>query len=294
MKEWLTIFTPTYNRAELLKRVYEKLKCQTEKNFVWIIIDDGSSDNTSDTVEKWIEESEFNIQYIYQENAGKQRAVNTALEHCITRWFAFCDSDDWYLPDTVAEMRIRCEQLDSNKKVCGVVARRGNENKECKVFPKIVKDEMIINLPKLYEKYKFHAETCAVFKTESLKFAKYPYIEDKFIPESYMFDKYSQKYDVLFVNKVWSVTEYLPDGLTVQSSKLYHNNPIGVFYALRETTNTNYGMRKNIKNLISLRSWMYLYDINEKINCNLITRFIVEAGFLIAKQLKKPNWIWNK
>lgn len=289
--EWLTIFTPTYNREMLLRRVFEKLNNQTEKGFIWLIIDDGSIDNTKRVVEDFKNKASFKIEYVYQENAGKQRAVNTGLDHCKTDWFAFCDSDDWYLPDTVQEMQIRCKKLENESKICGIVARRGNQNKECKVFPKIKCEEMVINLPVLYEKYGFHAETCAVFKTNALRYARYPEISDKFIPESFMFDKYSQKYDVLFVNKVWSITEYLSDGLTIQSTKLYHNNPYGVYYALKEATNTNYGFVKNIKNEISLRLWISVHGIQDKHKRRLNP--IVEFGVLFARITKKPNWIWG-
>lgn len=288
--EWLTIFTPTYNRAKLLNRLFEKLSNQTEKNFVWLIVDDGSVDNTQKVVESFTRIADFRIQYVFQKNAGKQRAVNTGLDQCTTPWFAFCDSDDWYLPNTVQEMKKKCQLIDGEK-VCGVVARRGNENGKCKVFPKIVQKQMVVNLPMLYQKYKFHAETCAVFLTDAIKYARYPQIEDKFIPESYMFDKYSQKYDVLFVNEVWSISEYLSDGLTIQSTKLYHDNPMGVLYALKEATNTNYGMIKNIKNRISLSLWQEIYSIGDG---NFEKNIIVRIGVLIAKVIKKPNWIWKK
>lgn len=291
--EWLTIFTPTYNRAHLLGRLYEKLCIQEEKNFVWLIIDDGSSDNTKEVVKEIQSKSLFKIEYVFQENTGKQRAVNTALEHCKTRWFAFCDSDDWYLEKTTMRMKELCESIEDNIRVGGVVARRGDINLSCLQFPRIVDREMIINLPVLYEKYGFHAETCAVFKTEALKTAAYPVIDDKFIPESYMFDKYSQNYDVLFCNEIWSVTEYLADGLTVQSTSLYHKNPEGVYYALREATNTEYGIKKNIKNQISLSLWKKVHHIQKHDRCPLCYLIPVSIGYLLCIVLKKPAWIWE-
>lgn len=91
----LTIFTPTFNRAELLKRVYDSLLRQREKNFSWLIVDDGSTDNTKEVVEEWLREGRINIQYEYQENGGKMRAHNQGVNLCNTELFLCLDSDDF-------------------------------------------------------------------------------------------------------------------------------------------------------------------------------------------------------
>lgn len=296
MKPFLTIFTPTYNRGNLLKRLYEKLCLQRCKEFIWLILDDGSTDDTKTIVESFIKENKLNIKYHYQTNGGKQKAVNTGLKLCETECFSFCDSDDWYLEDTVLNFKNNYAQIKDSNKICGIVARRGNQNRQFKQFKKIDFESKVLKLSILYTKYKFHAETCAMFKTEMLKEAKYPDIEQKFIPESYMFDKLSQKYEVLFINKAYSVTEYLADGYTVQSNKLYHNNPLGVYYALREALYTEYGFIKNIKNGISLLCWCKIYNYK---NDFWRTRDFYKIpfcyiGYVVCQILKKPSWIWRK
>lgn len=297
MKPFLTIFTPTYNRGRLLIKLYEKLCLQTSKDFVWMIIDDGSTDDTVRIVNSFIEENKIKVRYHFQENSGKQRAVNTALNLCETECFSFCDSDDWYLQDTVMNFKIDYDEvMKNNNKVCGIVARRSDESLNFKQFAKINFEKRILKLPVLYTKYKFHAETCAMFKTSMLKEAMYPEIDDKFIPESYMFDKLSQKYEVLFINKAYSVTEYLSDGYTVQSNKLYHNNPMGVYYALKEAVYTEYGFLKNIKNGISLLCWCEIYNIkNDFWRKNDFYKIpFIYIGYNICRILKKPTWIWIK
>ena len=83
--ESITVFTPTYNRAGLLGRCYESMKRQTNKDFIWMIIDDGSIDNTKEVVENWIKnEKTFKIQYYYKENGGLHTAYNEAIEHIET------------------------------------------------------------------------------------------------------------------------------------------------------------------------------------------------------------------
>ena len=94
METTFTIFTPTYNRAEKLKRVYNSLLKQTFKDFCWLIIDDGSSDNTEEVVKNF---KNLNIRYVYVKNGGKQRAYNKAIELANSKYFICLDSDDYFL-----------------------------------------------------------------------------------------------------------------------------------------------------------------------------------------------------
>ena len=91
----LTVFTPSYNRAYTLNKCYESLKRQTSQDFIWLIIDDGSSDNTKELVDKWIKEDKINIKYIYQKNQGMHGAHNTAYENIDTELNVCIDSDDY-------------------------------------------------------------------------------------------------------------------------------------------------------------------------------------------------------
>ena len=99
MEYKFTVFTPTYNRAGLLTELYESLKIQTYKNFEWLIIDDGSADNTEETVKEFQKENILKINYIKKENGGKQRAYNLAVENSEGELFICLDSDDKYIPE---------------------------------------------------------------------------------------------------------------------------------------------------------------------------------------------------
>ena len=96
-----TIFTPTYNREGLLISLYESLKKQTFKDFEWLIVDDGSVDNTNETVQQFIKENILNISYYYKENGGKQRAYNYALDNAKGELFICLDSDDEYVSNAL-------------------------------------------------------------------------------------------------------------------------------------------------------------------------------------------------
>lgn len=93
----ITIFTPTYNRAYTLPKLFESLQAQTSNNFEWLIVDDGSSDDTRELVEHFITKADFKITYIYQENQGKHVAINTALDKASNLYFFTVDSDDYLI-----------------------------------------------------------------------------------------------------------------------------------------------------------------------------------------------------
>ena len=97
----LTVFTPTYNRRELLTRAYKSLTKQTIKDFEWLIVDDGSTDHTDDEVKKWIDDGIIHIRYHYRENGGKMRAHNTGVGLADTELFLCLDSDDYLVENAV-------------------------------------------------------------------------------------------------------------------------------------------------------------------------------------------------
>ena len=121
MKPTLTVFTPTYNRAYILGRCYESLKRQTCKDFVWLIIDDGSTDNTRELVDRWIQENKVPIKYHYQENQGMHGAHNTAYELIDTELNVCIDSDD-YMADDAVEKIISFWRRHGNEKTAGIIA----------------------------------------------------------------------------------------------------------------------------------------------------------------------------
>jgi len=100
----LTVFTPTYNRAYCLGQLYDSLVRQTNKDFVWLIVDDGSSDTTKEVVASWQKEDKIEIQYVYQENQGMHGAHNTAYKTIVTELNVCIDSDDYMPDDAIAKL----------------------------------------------------------------------------------------------------------------------------------------------------------------------------------------------
>ena len=111
----ITIFTPTYNRAHTLPRLYNSLKNQSNKNFIWLIVDDGSNDETKTLVQGFVNEKIIEIRYIPQSNKGKHIAINNGLKNTHTEYFCVIDSDDYLAENAIQEMQYLSDKIIDNK-----------------------------------------------------------------------------------------------------------------------------------------------------------------------------------
>lgn len=219
----LTVFTPTYNRYELLKRTYESLKSQTCLDFTWLIVDDGSTDDTKSLVETWVNEGVIPIRYYYTENGGKMRAHNKGAELCDTDLFMCLDSDDWLTGTAVSDI-YECADKISGENIAGIVAHKGKNETEPLYDVDFPKGEEYSTLYGLYLKG-FKGETTLVFKTEVLREFPFPEIDgEKYVPEDYVYDKIDMKYALLILPKIITVCELVESGYTDSLRALKRNN----------------------------------------------------------------------
>lgn len=221
----LSVFTPTYNRAKLLVRCYEALKRQSCKAFKWIIIDDGSSDNTREVVGQWIHEGLLDITYYYKENGGLHTGYNKAIEVIDTELCVCIDSDDW-MPDDAVEKIINFWQKNRSDDVAGILGLDffENGNPIGGFF-----DEGITRL-KMIEmgpKYHHYGDVKVVHRTELLKqVAPMPTFEgEKNFNPIYLFYQIDQHYPLLLLNDNLCFVEYQPDGMTNNIFRQYINSP---------------------------------------------------------------------
>ena len=229
----LTVFTPTYNRAQLLKRAYESLKNQTCRDFCWLIVDDGSTDDTKAVVDGFISDGIIPIEYYYVENGGKMRAHNRGVERCKTEWFLCLDSDDMLVKDAV-ELILDLlasslpEKPDERtvpvSEIAGIIAHKGRSETELLhgvKFPENIKKTTLYNL---YLKG-FKGETTLVFKTDVLRKFPFPEIEgEKYVPEDYIYDKIDAEYEYLVLDRILTVCELVSEGYTDSVRKLKEDN----------------------------------------------------------------------
>ncbi len=218
----ITIFTPTYNRASLLPRLYESLKRQTRKDFKWIVVDDGSTDETSSIIRGWEEEKLVNIKYIFQQNAGKMKAHNRGVRECQTELFMCLDSDDYLSDDCIERIYFHWEKYKDNPHVSGMVAYRKMIGCTPSYFPQI-------ELSKLHTlNLSYKGETALAFRTSILRQNPFPEFEgEKFIGEGILYDKLDQEYLLGVIQEYWMVCEYQEEGYTNNALKILIHNPKG-------------------------------------------------------------------
>lgn len=220
----LSIFTPTYNRGYILPVLYKSLCNQTSLDFKWIIVDDGSSDNTNELVKLWIKERIINISYIYQENQGKMQAHNTGVLNCDTELFLCVDSDDYLTANTVDEILSTYSLLSDD--IAGIISYRGKTSTEI-IGTEFPKDLSSSKLNMLY-KIGFKGDTSIIFKTEVIKKFLFPkFLKEKFLTEAFIYDQIDIHYKYLLLRKIHIVCTYRSDGYTQNILKIQNKNPIG-------------------------------------------------------------------
>ena len=236
----LTIFTPTYNRGNLLSYVYESLKKQSVKNFEWLIVDDGSTDNTSEVVQAFLAEKAFPIRYIKKKNEGKHIAINCAAKEAKGEWFFIVDSDDYILDNAVERIMYYLNEVKDNSNFAGVVGLRGDGEKnpwtvgrlkdinEKRLKQNRGLNKKYIDATSIEYRYKYHidGDRAEVVRTELISQYPFPKFEgEKFLPESYLWLTLSIKgYKFRWFNEVIYITEYMDDGLTRNGKKLAMEN----------------------------------------------------------------------
>lgn len=296
MSKTLTVFTPTYNRGYILSRCYQALCEQTSRDFLWLVVDDGSTDNTKELINEWEKENIIEIKYIYQKNAGKQRAVNTGIINCETPFFSFLDSDDYYEKNTVERFIQGFDKIKDNPKVAGIIARRGTPDRKIIGNPDLPYNEFVYNVDRLVKKFKFSGDTCRAYKTEVLKQHLYPEIEDKFILECVMLSSIDRIYDLLIINEIFSISEYLDDGYTKNCVKLYRKNPYGYALGINQMTIARRGLVSRVKSVLIYTTWCWRNRIKASLRqCKNKRLYVCLLPLsLILCLIKKPGWIYGK
>lgn len=234
MKYKITVFTPTYNRAYILSNLFESLLHQTFRSFEWIIIDDGSTDDTKALVEGWIlKKNVFKIRYFWQENGGKCRAINKALDLADGELFFTVDSDDYLTNDALEKINIWENELKGNKNFCGVA---GNLGISLTDTPNTIFQNKYYE-GTLLDRYKnVDGERAIVFYTEIYRNFKYPEFEgEKFMTEAVVYNRIAAAgYKMRFYNDIIWIYEYLDDGLTKMGHQVFIDNPKGYGLWIKE------------------------------------------------------------
>lgn len=296
-KPLITIFTPTYNRKELLVRCYESLKRQTNKNFVWIVVDDGSEDNTQELVEQWIEkENQFVIQYYYKNNGGLHTAYNLAIEKIETELSVCIDSDD-YMPEDAIEKIINFWEKHGSNKYAGVTGLDFDAKTNTCIggsYPEHIKSINLIDV--LIGKYpEVYGDKKHIVRTELYKsVAPLESIEnEKNFNPHYMHLEISKEYDFLILNENLCYVDYQDTGMTNNILRQYYNSP-NSFAEIRLLYLSFYHLplKFKIRNCIHYNSSCIIAKRKKYIRkCpfRIITILTFPLGFLLSIYIKLKN-----
>lgn len=233
MKRLLTIFTPAYNRAHTIGRTYDSLCRQTCMDFEWLVVDDGSTDNTKDLVQSWIKENKIPIRYIYQENQGMHGSHNTAYRNITTELNTCIDSDD-YMPDNAVEQIVTLWKEKGNTKYAGIIGLDQDVHGQIigTDFPEELKRTTLTGFYAAGGK----GDKKLVYRTDIIKhYPDYPIFPgEKYVGLNYKYMLIDQDYPLLALNKPLVTVDYQPDGSSFGMYRQYWNNPKG-FAFLRKT-----------------------------------------------------------
>lgn len=225
--ERLTVFTPAYNRSDLLERCYRSLQAQSCKDFLWLIVDDGSTDDTGEKVAAWMEsEKAFRIQYVYKENGGLHTGYNAAIERLETELAVCIDSDD-YMPPKAVELILNYWDAHGSNQCAGIVGLDYTPDGQCIGDP--LPDLFAVNLIDMgLGKYNIRrGDRKLVVRSELYKSVAPMKVfpgEKNFNP-NYMHMEISRNYDFLVLNEELCTVEYQPTGMSNSMLRQYYNSP---------------------------------------------------------------------
>ena len=261
----ITVFTPTYNRGNLLNRLYQSLCKQIYKEFEWVIVDDGSRDNTASIVEliqKKHLRNEFPIRYFNKENGGKHTAINLGVKKAQGELFFIADSDDFLPADSLLIVHEEWDKIkhdDSFLGLSGVDAdAKGNI-----IGSGLPKEYIDCHAWEISTVYKVTGDLKEVFRTEVLRQFPFPEIKgERFCPEVLVWFRMARHYKMRFLNRIIYIADYQPNGITSAISRLRMNNPIGSMLTYSELVHYPIPFKDKLRN--SINYWRFRFCLTTK------------------------------
>lgn len=224
----ITIITPTYNRAHLLPRLYESLCGQSCRDFEWMVIDDGSQDDTEALMQRYLQENAIPILYEKQQNAGKHTALNRGIAKIKSKMTFIVDSDDYLTPDAVEIILSYHKKYQNTDNFCGYSFLRCHQDGRVNTayFPE---DEKLDTYLSVRINGNIGGDKAEVFYTDILRQYPFPVFEgEKYMPEDVVWMRMSGPYRMLHVNKSIYICDYLEGGLTQTGRRMKIYSPKGM------------------------------------------------------------------
>lgn len=221
----VTVFTPCYNRADLLIRLYDSLERQTNTNFEWVIVNDGSSDDTVSVVETLKANSKIPIIFLTKKNEGKHLAINSGVEIANGDLFFIVDSDDYLTEDAIEHIQLYSKKIMFDETLCGISFRRGISKTEF-IGTQQSFNEFRATYLDFRFRFNYKGDMAEVYKTKILR--KYPFPRfkgEKFCPESLVWQRIALDFEMLWTSRIIYIGEYQVGGLTDRIFEVRKNAP---------------------------------------------------------------------
>lgn len=281
----LTIFTPTYNRCELLKRIYDSIHKSQIYDLEWMVVDDGSVDKTEETVRELAKNAPFSIRYIKKRNGGKPSCYNVALEEAKGEWFVCIDDDDYFSNDGIQNLFQMFDQVNANNELSGFAGRVIDKNGNLLGRgPK--KESLIASTIEMRDVYKIWGEP-EIYKTEIIQNYRFPiYDHENFVTEAILFDEITCKKKLLFTNLPIMVKEYLIGGLTDRQLEIRLKNPNGTLQYYKQRIKLSETWKGKLRSLANYKRFLLHFHQKDKIRCGIV---LSGASAILAKILYKRD-----
>lgn len=284
----ITIFTPTYNRAYIISKLYESLKKQTNFSFEWLVVDDGSTDNTEYLFSQWQKENnKFNIRYYKKENGGKHRATNFGLERAQGEIFFPVDSDDILTADAISKINTWFSEIKNKNDYCGITANKGffDGSHANPFFQSEYLDISYLDALKYKENNELvlSGERAICIYTDIFKKYNYPeFVNENFVTEAVAYNRIAHAgYKTRFFNDIIYLYEYKDDGLTKAGNSIFINNPHGYGLWLKEK---DIFMNKSFSDKLKTY-YSFTCELQDKYEDKLIAECI-DIPVILVKSLK--------
>ncbi len=269
----LSVLTATYNRAKYLPKLYESIKNNLEYNLnvEWIIVDDGSTDETKDYVQNFINENLFTIKYLFQKNSGKMSAINEAVKLSSGDLIVDCDSDDFFTDDSFKIIQEHAPRLLQNENLYSLVFLK-KENDGTLSGKEFKNENIPTTMFDLYFKEDIQGEKILVFNSKIRKeYFHELEKEEKFVTEARMYHKMDEKYKILPINKVIEQGSYIEDGYTKNINKTFKEAPFGYYMYFKEILEKDMkGVLFNKRLYVIKHFILFGYLTNSKFNDNFM------------------------
>lgn len=285
----ITVFTPTFNRAYCLGQLYTSLLHQTNQDFLWLIVDDGSSDNTNELVQSWKNEHKIDIEYIFKENGGLHTAYNIGIENCKTELFICIDSDDFPPHDAIYKILFHWKKY-GDEKYAGIIGLDFfiNGSSIGGDLPAVKS----LHIIELIDKYNYVGDTKMIHRTSLLKeVAPMPTFKDeKNFNPIYLFNQIDEIYPLLVLNENLCFVEYDSNGMSRNIYNQYINSP-NSFAAMRKLNMTLsrasfYFVYKNAIHYVSSSMFAKNKNFLKESPKKAITFFAIPFGVMLYFYLK--------